>query len=82
MPKETTAQSRNLADDGSVLSVDTVAVVWGAGESVQIRLGQAGVESRVHEGRVQYSPSLTRHQINDTIRALRKARDSVFGKDA
>lgn len=80
MPKETVARYRTEAEGHpEVWSLDEVAVVWGRdSETVQIAL----VSETAVEGSSQYSPPLNRHDINQTIRALRRARDQVFGADA
>jgi hypothetical protein len=80
VPKETTASS-SVCKDGSdvVVEVHQVAVHWGE-HDVQISVG--GIYQDTSKDRTEYSYPMSRKEINDTIRALRKARDRVYGADA
>lgn len=93
MPKETVSQRyTTLAPDDAESSMETVEVGWDKdGEHVTIRHGltfrrwdDEAARLVVDQRPEAFSTSidLTHRQLNDLIRALRKARDGAFGADA
>jgi len=83
MPKETIA--RRLNEDDTPKNV--LQVYWlPYAENVQINIKIYGEVAFLPGDSVAsdpelYSPSMSRKEINDLIKTLRRARDQVYGKD-
>lgn len=63
-----------------------IRIQWTKGESGHVQLVTAPMINGMPEGTFLDSTEakwtiLSRHEINETIRALRQARDDAFGKD-
>ena len=76
MPRETIYAYGNVGNDPADTTV--ISVGWGRGSYVQVGVGRGHEADLVPTA---WTEALTRDQINNLIRVLRKARDQVHGRD-
>lgn len=81
MPRELIARDSTWVEGtGELVSRTAVELTWHRdAENVQIVLTNENGEDG--EEQVLYSQPLTRPAINNLIKALRRARDQVYGRD-
>jgi hypothetical protein len=91
MPKETVSRTLTDLDDDGKKETYEISVGWSKDEAIEVRTersvdrwatdGTFGLTEYPAESSSSSLP-LTRRQVNELIRALRKARDSAYGPDA
>lgn len=87
MPKEIVQFARTQASDGQdIMDPTSIELVWSkaeAGGNLQLRFQRHSFGPDRHiEPIDQHSDQLSRDDCNRLIRALRRARDQVYGTDA
>jgi len=78
MPKETIAMNAPLDPDAAASPAWSLTVGWSTDPGGSVQVG-ADIAGDYEAGQFFH---LERPQINNMIRALRKARDAAFGSDA
>ena len=87
MPKEKVAQTvyENKEDNSHTTEFETIEVAWIPGQFAELRISRTYTrdgESDPDIDDVEIGMMLSREDINNCIRVLRRARDKAFGKDA